>query len=179
MKIYDNFLNKKYHSEILDLMSGPSFEWYYGKNITGKPSPSGHSHEKGHNIVSDLDEHGFSHPFWVSGWPVQSEHTTFIMPFLYKIMDTIGAPELLRSRGDMTVYSAKGFQHEKHIDFEYPNISTIYYVNDSDGNTVGEDWEVEPKANRLAVYPGDKMHTGHSPSKHKTRICINSNFRKN
>ena len=178
MKIYDNFLNKRYHQEILTLMSGPDFVWYYGKNITGAPSPDGKSHEKGNDIVGDLDEHGFSHPFFVQHFPAQSNHTIFIMPFLYQIWDLIGATEILRSRGDMTVYSAKGFQHEKHIDFEYPNISTIYYVNDSDGNTVGDDWEVEPKANRLAVYPGDVMHTGHSPSKHKTRICINSNFRK-
>ena len=179
MEIYDNFLNKKWHEEILDLMGAPNFIWYYGKNITGPPSPDGKSHERGNDIVGDLDEHGFSHPFFVNHFPPQSDHTAFIMPFLYKIMDKIGANELLRSRGDMTVYSAKGFQHEKHIDFEYPNISTIYYVNDSEGNTVGEDWEVEPKANRLAVYPGNVMHTGHSPMKHKTRICINSNFRKN
>ena len=178
MKVYDNFLNKRYHGEILDLMGGPSFNWYYGNNITGIPSPDGKSHLRGTDTISDLDEHGFSHPFWVEGWPPQSEHTSFIMPFLYKIMDEIGAEEILRSRADMTMYSSKGYRHEYHIDFEYPNISTIYYVNDSDGNTVSADWHVEPKANRLAVYPGDVMHTGHSPSKHKNRICINSNFRK-
>ena len=86
MKVYDNFLNKRYHGEILDLMGGPSFNWYYGNNITGIPSPDGKSHLRGTDTISDLDEHGFSHPFWVAGWPPQSEHTSFIMPFLYKIM---------------------------------------------------------------------------------------------
>ena len=83
MKVYDNFLNERYHREILELMGGPSFNWYYGNNITGIPSPDGKSHLRGTDTISDLDEHGFSHPFWVAGWPPQSEHTSFIMPFYF------------------------------------------------------------------------------------------------
>ena len=61
--------------------------------------------------------------------------------------------------------------------------SCIYYVNESDGNTLLKDpveghgfMQVEPKANRLLVFDGSIEHTGHSPSEHKQRILINANF---
>jgi len=52
----------------------------------------------------------------------------------------------------------------------------VYYVNDSDGPTMIEGNLIEPKANRLVMFDGHKPHTGASPTKHKTRIIINSNF---
>ena len=70
--------------------------------------------------------------------------------------------------------------------------SLIYYINDSDGDTIfynqrhSEDQpmpdklevrdRVSPKANRLVFFEGDVIHTGMSPNKHKNRIIINSNF---
>ena len=38
---------------------------------------------------------------------------------------------------------------------------------------------VSPKANRLVIFDGDLLHTGCSPTKHKNRIIINSNYMKN
>jgi hypothetical protein len=101
---------------------------------------------------------------------------------------------IVRSRGDMTMYAHQPFVHDPHIDFSFPNISTVYYVNDSDGDTIfykekakqhhdikllsklNEVERVSPKANRLVVFEGDTVHTGSSPNKHKNRIIINSNF---
>ena len=170
MKVHDNFLNKIYHREILDLMNGPEFSWFYSNNI----NLDGRT-----NTNDNLEEHGFSHIFWE--YPNGSRHTMqtqFILPLLYNIVDIIGANEILRARGDMTMYSSVGFKHKTHVDFEFPNIATVYYVNDSDGNTVCLDQQVEPKANRLVIFSGEIPHTGHSPSKHKTRIVINSNYKK-
>ena len=69
------------------------------------------------------------------------------------------------------------------IDYLFPNTATIFYVNDTDGDTIiyGQDRleikeRVSPKANRLVIFDGDILHTGSSPTKHKTRILINSNF---
>ena len=81
--------------------------------------------------------------------------------------------------------------------------STIFYFNDSDGNTViynerydGENGEysskaiqekgleekltiqqeIEPKANRMVAFDGLYIHTGSVPAKHNTRVILNSNF---
>ena len=79
----------------------------------------------------------------------------------------------------MTLYNPNNYRHEIHTDLEIPNITCIFYVNDSDGDTVlyekGMARSVEPKANRLLMFDGDIAHTGHSPSKHKNRVLINTN----
>ena len=93
-------------------------------------------------------------------------------------MDITDTNEIVRARADMTMYSPEVYKHKTHVDYEFPTIAAVYYVNDSDGKTECLDQQVEPKANRLVVFPGDIPHTGHSPSKHKTRIIINSNYRK-
>ena len=169
MKIYDNFLSKTYHKEILNLMTSDTFGWSYNNNITTE------------NIIGDdLSEYGFSHPFWeYPTGPSRSIDWPFIMPLIYNIMDTVGSEQILRVRGDMTMYSPTGYKHNDHTDFDFPNIAAIYYVNDSDGNTVCLDQEVEPKSNRLVTFSGEIPHTGYSPSKHKNRILINSNYEKN
>ena len=170
MEVHDNFLNKTYHKEILDLMTGPNFCWFYNNNI---------NFSKITHTTDDIEECGFNHVFWVQEVePIKSSYTYFILPLLYNIMDITGANEILRARGDMTMYSSTGFEHKPHVDFTFPNIAAIYYVNDSDGNTVCLDQEVEPKANRLVTFSGDIPHTGHSPSEHKNRILINSNYLK-
>ena len=115
MKVHDNFLNKTYHQEILNLMSGPSFAWLYSGNVNlpGKTADAN----------DDLDEYGFSHPFWEYPDGMRTVHTTFILPFLYKIIDVIGTTDILRSRGDMTMYSSVGYKHKNHTDFDFPNIA--------------------------------------------------------
>ena len=175
MSIHDDFLNKTYHKEILELMSVSDqtiFPWFFSDNITGEPDDKS-------DTVDNLENYGFFHIFWgYPDGPRESMYTDFIRPLLYKIMDEVGATEILRSRGDMTMYSPSGFKHNYHIDFDFKNIGTVYYVNDSDGETeCVSGASCTPKANRLVIFDGQKLHTGHSPKKHKTRILINSNFK--
>jgi hypothetical protein len=86
------------------------------------------------------------------------------------------------------------YLHNPHIDYPYDNITTIFYLNDSDGDTVlfdeyGKDvntiysqstlkevHRVTPKANRLLIYEGNRLHTGNSPTKNKRHVLLNSNF---
>jgi hypothetical protein len=176
-QVIDNFLTKSYHRELLELLNNYNFPWYYNSNI---------SYESNNNS-NRLYESGFSHIFWDnrSGGQRDSSYSWFWKPALHKIMEVVNNKFIVRSRGDMT---------DPHIDFSFPNISTVYYVNDSDGDTIfykekakqhhdikllsklNEVERVSPKANRLVVFEGDTVHTGSSPNKHKNRIIINSNF---
>ena len=104
---------------------------------------------------------------------------TLLKGLLYSILDKTGKKTIWRSRIDMTLYNPNNYRHEIHTDLEIPNTTCIFYVNDSDGDTVlhekGMARSVEPKANRLLMFDGDIAHTGHSPSKHKNRVLINTN----
>ena len=179
IKVLDNFLTKSYHKELLDLMSSDNFSWYYKKNI---------SHEK----TSRLGDYGFSHFFWDENGMRDTSTSMLWKPGLYQIMDVVNTDFILRSRGDMTMYSHKEFIHDPHVDFTFKNISAVYYINDSDGDTIfynqrqsgGQPMpnklevrdRVSPKSNRLVFFEGNVIHTGMSPNKHKNRIIINSNF---
>ena len=181
LKVIDNFLTKSYHQDILALMNGPNFDWYFNSNI---------SYTQNEN--SRLNEYGFSHVLWDVDGKRNSNTATLWQPGLYQIMDIVDCNSVLRSRADMTMFSPDEFIHDPHVDFKFPHISVVYYVNDSDGDTIfynkrhsSEDpipsdleivERVSPKANRLVAFEGDIIHTGCSPMKHKNRIIINSNF---
>ena len=183
IKVFDNFLTKSYHEQILDMMSGDNFPWYYYDNI---------SVEGGNN----LNEYGFSHMFWEKETGQRnSTQSWFLKSALLQIMDIAGCNSIIRSRGDMTTHTDENFLHSPHIDFDFPHFSTIFYINDCDGDTIFYDKKttnteeiqllelneverVTPKANRLIMFDGEIIHTGSSPSKHKKRILINSNFTK-
>lgn len=74
-----------------------------------------------------------------------------------------------------------------HIDGPYvkPYFIAIYYVNNSDGNTIiyeGEKLnnltpikEIEPKKGRLILFDGSKYHSASHPTHTKKRIIINYN----
>lgn len=166
IKIIDNFLNKSYHKEILNLLDGPNFPWYYQSNITDTTKEG------------LLNSCGFTHSFIHEEKPTFNNYYFLILPLLLKIKDEINVKKILRSRGDMTMYSSKKHIHNYHVDYIFPNIATIYYVNDSDGDTFFKNTKqsIKPKGNRLVVFDGSIQHTGSSPTSHKNRILINSNF---
>ena len=184
-RIIDNYLTKSYHKEIQERLTGDIFPWYYSSNSTEPKWVVG---------TPTFNEYGFSHSFWendvMNGAGLEGNHyftnnfATFIKPFLLQVMDTIGCDTILRCRADMTTWSPEEFIHPAHTDYPFPNTATIYYVNDTDGDTIiyGQDCleikaRVSPKANRLVIFDGDISHTGCSPTQHKTRILLNSNFR--
>ena len=149
IKVIDGFLNDSYHKEILNLLNGPSFPWYYQNNLT-------YVDQKG-----ALNDFGFSHLFVNEDGP-KSSYYNLILPFILKVKDEIKAKKVIRCRGDMTVLSLKKYFHQYHTDFNFPNIASVYYVNDSDGETIFKESKksIKPKANRLIIFDGSTLHTG-------------------
>mgnify|MGYP003140463532 CR=1 FL=1 len=188
IKVIDNFLTKSYHKELLDLMNSPDFSWYYEANITTYKLG-----DNPKNLKNKLNNFGFSHIFWDHNGMRDSNVAFLWKAGLYQIMDAINSNVILRSRGDMTMYTPKEKIHDPHVDFYFKNYSTIFYVNNSDGDTIYYNQRlldkdnpiphnleivdrVSPKANRVVIFEGDVIHTGCSPNKHTNRIIINSNF---
>jgi len=183
IKTIDNFLSKSYFDTLQNMVTSQMFPWSYMGDITS-----------GSN--SKIGSFGFNYTLGDHNNFRDSSETQFSMPCLYIIKDAIGASDLWKGRYDMTLYNPDNHIHDRHIDSdELPNYrSTILYMNDSDGDTIlykekahhqrdVTQWmkytEVEritPKANRLLIFDGDIIHTGHSPSKNKTRILLNAVF---
>ena len=165
MKIEDNFLDHDKWKELHDYMTSWEFPWFMQPTLT-----------YGND---DLEAFGFNH------WLTAEEHPIFAH-LVEQMESALNARNVLRVRADMTILNPNGYRHGWHVDEKEPHWVCIYYVNDSDGNTLLRDpleghgyMQVEPKANRLLLFDGKIEHTGHSPSEHKNRILINANFSKN
>lgn len=166
MRIIDDFLDAELFRTISDDISSDEFPWYYWDNISL-------------GDTNTLGKYGFNY------WLIKEGQQPYELPetyytFLNELQVTVGSSEVIRSRIDMTLYRDDPNPLEPHVDLTYPHITTIYYVNDSDGDTVLYNREmvhIEPRANRLLIFDGLTMHTGHTPMKQNRRILINTNFK--
>ena len=180
IKIIDNFLDKEYFDAFKSEIEGQLCPWHYKDNIT--------------NEDNTLGRYGFYHPILNQDGPKTSNWDLFSR-FFYFLKKATGSNDMLRSRMDMTVNMGKSIVLDPHVDFFFPHISSILYINKSDGNTIIYNQrynekdgynqeltvkdEIEPRPNRLLIFDGLFIHTGCTPSKHNRRILINSNFRYN
>ena len=181
IKIIDNFLDKEYFDKIQSHIESAHFPWNYMDNIT---------RYSGSNKCMDLGMYGFNR-YIIN--PHGKPHDLGSFHHLIHEMMRVIELDIFRSRLDMTVNRGNSIVLDPHIDNLFPHISSILYINDSDGNTIiynqkYNDYdrfnqqltvqkEIEPRANRLLIFDGMYIHTGCTPSKHNRRILINSNFK--
>lgn len=190
IEVIDDFLTPAYFEFLSNMVQDPKFPWMYTKNITNPQSKKENLNSIGFNfsVLKRFDG--------VVKLNEDFQESSFTLPAIYYIQDKTGYPDILRSRYDMTLYNPNEYRHEPHIDINLSDfVSTILYMNDSDGDTLiynercykVEDLDyftgeytvkksISPKANRLVIFDGHYVHTGHSPSKHKDRILLNCVF---
>lgn len=103
-----------------------------------------------------------------------SKIATTVMPSLQNI---------LFARIFLTVpYKTEMTHHAPHVDLDFPHKSLIYYVNDSEGDTVffEKDYEtiidsVKPKKGRAVLFNGLIPHAAGIPT-HSPRCIVNYNL---
>jgi hypothetical protein len=178
LNIVDDFLTPTYANMIEQQLQSPQQEWYF----KGSGSGDLYTHD-------EIYQYGFSFLLHSSdeGGYTNTPLSILMRPFLAQLESHV-EKNLARARCDMTVANGVKVLHPPHVDlFGEKHTTAIYYVSDSDGDTVvynetdeSEEYTVmktiTPKKNRLCVFDGSHYHTGHSPMKHKNRILINANF---
>ena len=191
VQVIDNFLSPTYFEKLQQRViyhpNYPPLPWYYLDSIT-------------HESEEDLSSFGFEHVVVNGDMDIVSNDIfMFLSGFYSLLLDVTGTTKLLRSRFDMTLYSKNKKRHAPHVDLFFPHVSSILYLTDSDGETVLYDKKtldydelssltdksfdplpikksVKPKQNRLLIFDGSYIHTGHSPSKYKNRVILNTNL---
>ena len=185
MKVIDNFLSKSYFKEVSSYIQSIDFKWTYIKNI-------GIYYKEKENIERKF---GFSHTFIKDNGSPTSELANFLKPMFLNILDLTNKEKIIRARAVMTNNVGKSVLYERHVDLYRPHASAIFYINESDGDTILYDKKiftqeefdnkkndysilkkVSPKPNRLLVFDGNTLHSSMSPTKNNTRIIINSNY---
>lgn len=183
--ILDDVVSKEYQDQLEDLMTSLAFPWFYNKWVDKYPT---------RYFSVDCDESKIansfqlSHVFFDNGAAMPTYNS--VEPLVNAVIEkaNISFCRVLRVKANLT--TAHDFPQESyqvpHVDTSPPCRTFVYYVNDSDGDTVlfnekvGDDISeftisetCAPKKGRVFGFDGARYHAGRFPNKSKTRIVIN------
>lgn len=190
MEIIDNFLPDWYFEVLKEnVLENEDVKWFFvSKNIAGEDM----------GYLTDLPKAetniGFSHVFFTYVPPLNkltTEIYPIFEPLLAKIEHSynIKINMLHRIRAVITPSSKKEGIHLPHTDETSPHYTFLYYLNDSDGDTIffNEKYpneekkltvhkRIKPKANTAVLFDGLQLHSSSVPVNTDYRATININF---
>jgi hypothetical protein len=194
--ILKNVLKDNDYYNLSQLLSGVDFPWYYQPDIA---FTNFDDHTNDPNVFSS---YGFTHVAWDCDHGKVSDVIHLISPIAESFEETtrIKINNFLRIKINLQTplidYTYDNY-NGAHIDRFEPHKTIIYYVNDSDGDTVifnniydpndKTTWhlntdlkikeKITPVANSLYYLEnGLTYHSGSNPIKSQRRITININF---
>ena len=186
MQIFDDIISKKEQEDIKKLLfENTTFPWFYLNDVS----------------KADNDKQrrpGFNHVFIDEG-EVRSSANNFIQPIIINTAKKIKLEnyEVKQARSFLQFPLDKKFTGKgvdtPHLDYRTPHKVFLYYVCDSDGETIIYDYKsdniddvpyfedikemkrIKPKQGRVVVFDGMHWHTAQQPSKN-VRCVININI---
>jgi hypothetical protein len=169
----ENFLPKKFHDEIKNFLFSYDFNWHFLNSVTFKNTKNKNSF-------------GFSHEVFQKYENYQSEYFNFFWPITYQIPSK-NEIEIIRIRiGMQTKLSInENLIDDPHVDFNFSHKTLLYYVNDSDGDTIFYSknnfnkiiFQNTPKENTAIIFDGLIYHSSSHPTNTSARIAININYK--
>ena len=186
--VIDDFISLEYQEKIkLELLGlDNSFPWNYSEDVTGAGDyDSQHRPALGHQYVSIDDDNDTSE--------IESVYHHLFVPMLSKACQHLKMPqtEVLQGRSFLQfplVDVDTSVVDTPHIDLDegWEHIVVLYYVIDSDGDTIiynertespsyTEKQRVSPKQGRVVIFEGGQYHTAAQPTK-GTRCIVNYNL---
>jgi hypothetical protein len=192
-KIVDDILTVENQKKLQDYMLSQPFPWFYNSSTS-----SGYEKEQLKLMINDsqtLDSVQFTHMFYDDN---PKPYFNVIVPFLNYIRDNLGYSEFQfgRIKANLLLknpnYPANRY-NIPHVDGEDDNIKTLlYYVNDSDGDTVffnekyskntdnlSINTRVQPKSGTAVIFDSNYYHCSSPPIKNDLRCVINLVFKVN
>ena len=186
LEVFDDIIDKSLQEKIKSTLFSNNFPWYFLPDITSKEKENQSRHGFLHLFVDDNIENS---EFYTTIRPILDNTAgklKLILPEAIKCRSFLQLPLSLK---DDTVDNA-------HVDMDAPHIVFLYYVIDSDGDTIIYDkkWEkgtmamnseetakllikkkITPKQGRVVVFDGRYWHTAEQP-KNSKRCVINSDI---
>lgn len=192
MKFIENIVTDKVAERAQRIFLQDHFDWYYN-NSTSKIIPGNRT-----VLINDQTKESiqFTHKLYTDG-TFDSEHVDFVMKIMKGLEEKEGivCTKMIRAKSNLLVKEplfGVDFYHPPHVDIRNPtniNYSLIYYVNDSDGDTIlfNETYADEfdnltiahrqtPKAGCALLFNSGTYHASSSPILTKSRVIINIVF---
>lgn len=167
IKVIDNFLSKKEHQDIKNIVCSNHFPWFLNVAVND-------FNDK--NVVDVVEEKynfQFTHMFYEDFYP-KSNYIDILLPIIKKINPSA----LIRIKANMNIITEKNIEHGFHIDFPFKNSKTaIYYLNSNDGYTIFKNGEkIMSVENRFIEFDSDILHSGSTQTDSQKRVLINFNY---
>jgi len=188
--ILDNLLSNNHIKLIEDTLLNSYFPWYLSaKKIDNKFSTCSKNiylKNKNKNTVEDLQ---FVHSFVNyenNQSKINSNYFNLIEEISKKITDYFKLDQISLLRVKANLKTRSNIKNNKygtpHIDIGNENITCIYYVNDSDGDTILYKKhkiykKITPKKGRFLFFKGNMLHSAGYPLKNQVRCVINFNLK--
>lgn len=183
IQIIDNVVSSRYQTDIEETFLSPSFYWNFNPKISG---------------YINANHSGLTHQIVDSGVP-SSNKLDYILPLVFEIADKSNSNVAKVQSGRAFMQLAKkdfvDIHDTFHIDILIPHIVFLYYINDSDGDTIILDKKydnennflsgnlndysvlerVTPKKGRAVIFDGYHYHAAGLP-KNRNRAVLNFNM---
>ena len=168
IEVYDNIIPLTLSNQIEDFLISDKLPYYFSYNAVKKDSKK--------------FTPAFFHSFTEINESFPTGHSFYIFNILYKFCfsKNIALHKILRARTHIQLPSISPQVHSPHIDDNNPHWVVLYYVNDSDGDTIlYKDKtiikKISPKKGRIVFFDGSIWHSASTPQKN-IRSVINFNF---
>jgi hypothetical protein len=173
-------------------MSSPRFPWFFYANVNFGSRPPADRPGAFQTDARFEASFGFSSLLFPGNEPISPwlEYPKRVFEGFAK-RHGLKPTQMLRIKANLLVRSAAPGgprPFTPHVDIPKPHLVLIYYVNDSDGDTVildktYPDWadagvlhSISPKKGRAILFDGRHYHCGTCPSGHDSRIVLNYDF---
>jgi hypothetical protein len=187
--VIDDLITPTYQNALESLVQSKAFPWSFESStlVQNNSSPPNWFADK--NTAENFQ---FTHTLYNHYDKNASKDSFFdlFLPILFTLQDKIQQhTNLIRLKTNMLTQStpvSAECHHTAHIDDYNPHIVMIYYINESDGDTVifnetyGSTFDsltvkqrVSPKKGRAVVFSGNHFHASSSPLKTPVRLVLN------
>jgi hypothetical protein len=187
-----NAIPKAYQGQLESELCSDRMSWTFHEEIAHSGTPFAQSFS------------GFSHTAYLlqDDGVVMTPMSSLLLPVLYVFCEKAGIEfrSLLRIRVGLFTRSPLDVPHHNpHVDFLQPHHTAVYYVNESDGDTVVFDqtsdavsvdrapllansgkftelYRVPPKRGKMMAFDGRRYHASMHPLRASKRVAITFNW---
>ena len=173
----ERLLGPNLYHNILSRIDSPTTAWFRGETSAHDEDPKLAYHSSFCNLVYKKETGPLNDLFDIT------------LPILLIAMDQQQKvlKDLLRIRIGLITRTPEPITHPAHKDFHTPHRTGLYYLNQSDGDTIVYNetqkcstytvkQSVTPTANTWYDFDGAQYHSSATPTKHEKRIVITYNY---
>ncbi len=194
MIVLDDFIQRDEQLALLNAVSSAKFPWYWQPDIDDISRWNNHKNiysppQFVHEFISPTkyEKIGASDVVHYDNHELKFKQT--IDNLLVNLQQKMKYKTILRAKINLVnkINIDSDYHHPPHVDFLIPHWVLIYYVCDSDGDTVFfkkaqpnreivEECRIKPKMGRAVIFDGSWYHASSSPIEHDRRLVVNIDF---